>query len=168
MTYISYLYTWIFYCTHQYLSLKFGKKIKKILLDLILDWDLVILIRFFFIWILNMEIYLCHFFKDFYDNYSLNSFLKGHVLNLEKLVFEMKLICTFRKIEYLRWEFQNSILHKSFKTHIRIYTNFDEWKQQVLLSIKHIGIHSSSKIWMPQPLGVNRSCYFLLFLKLYD
>jgi hypothetical protein len=42
-------------------------------------------------------------------------------------------------------------LHKSFKTNVRIYTNFDECKQQVLLSIKHVGIHSSSRIWMLQP-----------------
>jgi hypothetical protein len=39
----------------------------------------------------------------------------------------------------------------SFKTNVRIYTNFDEWKQPVLLSIRHFWIHSSSRIWMPQP-----------------
>jgi hypothetical protein len=66
---------------------------------------------------------------------------------LEKSVFEMNHTCTFWTIEYIREEFWKSIQHKSFKTNLRIYTNFDEWKQQVLLSIKHIWIHSSSKIW---------------------
>jgi hypothetical protein len=47
MTYRSYPYAWIYYCTHQYLLIFFETKNYKFLLNLILDWDLVISARFF-------------------------------------------------------------------------------------------------------------------------
>jgi hypothetical protein len=47
MTYRSDLYTWIYYSTHQYLLICFEFFFWNFLLNLILDWDLVILTRFF-------------------------------------------------------------------------------------------------------------------------
>jgi hypothetical protein len=65
ITYISYPYAWIYYCTHQYFLIFFETKNWKFLLNLILDWDLVILARFFLLWVQNMEIYLWYFLKIF-------------------------------------------------------------------------------------------------------
>jgi hypothetical protein len=59
MTYRSYPYTWIYYCTHKYLLIFFETKNWKFLLNLILDWDSMILTRSFLLWNQNMEIYLC-------------------------------------------------------------------------------------------------------------
>jgi hypothetical protein len=65
MTYRSYPYAWIYFCTHQYLLIFFEIKIWKFLQNLILDWNLVILTRFFSLWLQNMEIYLWCYLKIF-------------------------------------------------------------------------------------------------------
>jgi hypothetical protein len=61
----SYLYTWIYYCTHQYFLIFFETKHWKFLLNLILDWDLVISTIFFLLWVQNMKIYLWYFLQIF-------------------------------------------------------------------------------------------------------
>jgi hypothetical protein len=45
--YRSYPYAWIYYCIHQYLLLFFETKNYEFLLNLILDWNVVISTRFF-------------------------------------------------------------------------------------------------------------------------
>jgi hypothetical protein len=112
----------------------------------------------FLLWVQYMEIYLWCFFEDFYITYSLKSFLKGHVLNLKSQFLRWNILAPFEQQNICREEFWKSILHKSFKTNVRISTNFDEWKQQVFPFFRHVWIHSSSRvIWMLWPLGVKFS-----------
>jgi hypothetical protein len=66
----------------------------------------------------------------------------------------MRYTCTLWAIEYLYRGVLKSIVHKSFKTNIKIFINFDQWNQQVLSFKRHAWIHSSSKIWKPRPLGI--------------
>jgi hypothetical protein len=65
MTHRSYLHACIYYCTHQNLLIFFETKNWKFLLNLILDWNLVISTIFLLLWIQNMKIYLWCFFKIF-------------------------------------------------------------------------------------------------------
>jgi hypothetical protein len=104
--------------------------------------------KIFWLWVQYMEIFLLCFSKVFI------------LLILMMSVFEIKHTRTFWTIEYLLEGIWKFILKKYFKTNMRIYTEIGEWKQQVFLSIGHVWIHSSSKIWMPQ-------LYFLSLHKIY-
>jgi hypothetical protein len=110
MTYRSYPYAWIYYCTHQYLSINFETKNQDFLLNLILDLTLVILTRMFMLWVQNIEFYLwcslnifillihwSHFLRVLKNSFF---WFKTSCFELEKWVFEMKHICALWIIEY--------------------------------------------------------------------
>jgi hypothetical protein len=97
-------------------------------------------------WFSPIQVYILIVTK-YYLLHILDKIFEGSCFEREKSIFEMKHTCTFWTTKCLFWK---SILQKSFKTNLRIYTNF-EWKEQVLLSIRLVWIHSSSKIWMPRP-----------------
>jgi hypothetical protein len=140
MTYRPYPYAWIYSCTHQYFLIFFETKKSKLLLNLILDWDLVILTRFFLLWIQNMEIYLwCILIKKLYYLF-IEAIFEGSCFELKKVNFWSETYLHLLNYRIFIEEFWKSTLQKSFKTNIRIYTNFDEWKQQVLLSMLNMAI----------------------------
>jgi hypothetical protein len=104
----------------------------------------------FLLWVQNMEIYLwcvlkifillIHCWRVIFWTRKVSFWGEKylHLLN-NRMYVE-------RSSENLHWQI-------FFNTNVRIYTSFDEWKQQVL-PIRYVWIHSSSRIWMPQPLGV--------------
>jgi hypothetical protein len=72
---------------------------------------------------------------------SLKSFLKDHILNFKSQFLKQNILALFGQWNICKEEFWKSILLKYFKTNIRIYTNFDEWNQQVCVSKRHVWIH---------------------------
>jgi hypothetical protein len=79
MTYGSCPYAWIYYCTHQYLSIKFG--IKKNPSRFNFKLNISDSYKNFFAISLKYKNLFTMFCKDFYIAYLLKSFFKGHVLN---------------------------------------------------------------------------------------
>ena len=101
-------------------------------------------------------------FKDFYITFSLKSFLKGHIWTRKVSFWGKTYLYLLNNRIFVERSFEKSIAHKSFKTNVRIHTNFNEWKQYVFLSIRHVWIHSSSRIWMLQPQGIKQIKTFLV------
>jgi hypothetical protein len=81
MTYRSYPYAWIYYCTHQYLLTFFETKNLKIPFKLFFRLGFSDFNKFFFAMNSKDGNVFMAFFKDFNITYSLKSFLKGHFLN---------------------------------------------------------------------------------------
>jgi hypothetical protein len=77
MTYSIYLYTWIYYCNYQYLSINFEtkKKVPKFRLNTS-DFHKVLLAMSS-----KYKNLFMVFFEDFCIAYLLKPFLQGHVLN---------------------------------------------------------------------------------------
>jgi hypothetical protein len=138
MTYRSYAYAWIYYCTHQYLLIFLETKNWKILLNMILTWDLVISIRFFLLQIQNMEMYSWCFLKICILLIHWSHFWRVTFWTRKVSFWGETYLHILNNRIFVKRNFENLNCTKSFKTNIRIYTNFDEWKQQVLLSIKHV------------------------------
>jgi hypothetical protein len=92
--------TFIYYCIHQYSLIFFETNNRKFLLNLILDWDLVIQTRFF-----------CHEFKigkfvygvflRFLYYLFIEIIFERSCFEPEKSIFEVKHTCTFWTIEYM-------------------------------------------------------------------
>jgi hypothetical protein len=85
MTYKTYSYTWIYYCTHWYLSKFLETKNWKFftIYNLKFGFRLNVgdIYKTIFAMSLKHENIFMVFFTNFYIAYSLKSFLKGHVLN---------------------------------------------------------------------------------------
>jgi hypothetical protein len=80
MAYRSYPSAWIYYCTYQYLLMFF--KYQKLKIPSKFDFRLGFsdFKKIFFAMSSKYGNLFMVFFKDFYNTYSLKSFLKGHVL----------------------------------------------------------------------------------------